>query len=98
MTDFTASLTRRAALALARARAVVADAQALGTTMLAAAAGHPLSPSYGPGSRRAHLLGGAVELDAAPALRRDVDTPADLSAALLLGVGPRTAAVAAALV
>jgi 2-phospho-L-lactate guanylyltransferase len=35
---------------------------------------------------------GASRLDLAlPRLRRDVDTPADLEAALALGVGPRTA-------
>ena len=85
------------ALAQVGARAFVADAQGVGTTVLAAAPGHALRPSYGPGSRQAHLASGAVELAAPPALRRDVDTPGDLRAALRLGVGPRTAAVAGVL-
>ena len=82
------------ALRQVQGRAFVADAQGLGTTVLAAAPGEALQPAYGPGSRRAHLLSGAVELLAPPALRRDVDTPDDLREALRLGVGPRTAAVA----
>lgn len=79
------------------ARAFVSDADARGTTLLAAAAGAALEPAYGPGSRQAHLVSGALELAGTPALRRDVDTPDDLAAALALGVGPRTAAVAAGL-
>jgi len=86
-----------AALAGVRGRAFVADAQGVGTTLLAAAPGTDLLPGYGPGSRARHLASGAGELDGAPSLRQDVDTPADLQAALLLGVGPRTAAVALAL-
>jgi len=82
-----------AALDSAGARAFVSDAEGVGTTLLAAAPGHDLLPAYGPGSRRRHLASGAVELAAPPALRRDVDTPADLRAALRLGVGPRTAAL-----
>lgn len=78
-------------------RAFVPDADARGTTLLAAATGTALEPAYGPGSRQAHLLSGALELAATPGLRRDVDTPDDLVAALALGVGPRTAAVAAGL-
>jgi 2-phospho-L-lactate guanylyltransferase len=80
-----------------RGRGFVADAEAVGTTVLAAAPGSALDPAYGPGSRRAHLASGAVELAAPPALRRDVDTPEDLREALLLGVGPRTARVTARL-
>jgi 2-phospho-L-lactate guanylyltransferase len=78
-------------------RAFVADSAGTGTTLLAAASPAALSPSYGPGSRARHLDGGAVELTGPPALRRDVDTPDDLRDALRLGVGTRTAAVAAAL-
>lgn len=85
------------ALAQVRARAFVPDTEGLGTTLLAAAPGCALAPAYGPGSRAAHLGSGAVELCAAPALRRDVDTPHDLEEALRLGVGPRTAAAVAAL-
>jgi len=78
-------------------RGFVADTQGVGTTLLAASPGSALLPSYGPASRLRHLGSGAIELTAAPGLRRDVDTPEDLRSALLLGVGPRTAAVAASL-
>lgn len=78
-------------------RAFVADSAGTGTTLLAACAPAPLAPSYGPGSRERHLAGGAVELSGPAGLRRDVDTPEDLRDALLLGVGARTAAVAATL-
>jgi 2-phospho-L-lactate guanylyltransferase len=78
-------------------RAFVADSAGTGTTLLAAAAPALLEPSYGPGSRARHRASGAVELPGTPALRRDVDTPADLRDALALGVGARTTAVAARL-
>ena len=86
-----------AALRATRARGFVADAAGSGTTVLAAAAGHPLGPSYGPSSRERHAASGAVELAAPPGLRRDVDTPDDLREALALGVGPCTAEVVLAL-
>lgn len=76
-------------------RAFVTDADARGTTLLAAAPGADLSPEYGPGSRLRHLASGAVELAGTAALRRDVDTPEDLQEALRLGVGRHTAAVVA---
>ena len=76
-------------------RAFVPDAASRGTTVLAAGPGAKLLPSYGPGSRARHLASGAVELLAPAYLRQDVDTPADLRAALALGVGPRTADIAA---
>src|SRR5437879_3683732 len=62
----------------------------------ALAPGAELAPRFGAASRSAHLAAGAYELDLAgiASLRRDVDTEADLRAALELGVGPRTAAVA----
>jgi len=78
-------------------RAFLPDAAGSGTTLLAARAPAELHPAYGTGSRARHLASGAVELDGAPGLRRDVDTPVDLAEALVLGVGPRTAAVAAQL-
>lgn len=78
-------------------RAFVSDAQGCGTTLLAAAPGAALLPSYGPGSRDAHLSSGAIELPGTPGLRRDVDTPQDLADAVALGVGPHTAQVAAGL-
>lgn len=74
-------------------RAFVADADARGTTLLAAGPGAALLPAYGAGSRQRHLDSGAAELAAPAALRRDVDTPEDLREAVRLGVGPRTAAV-----
>ena len=78
-------------------RAFVPDVGGSGTTLLAAAAGLALSPQFGPESRAGHLRSGAVELTAAPGLRRDVDTPDDLAAALRLGVGRHTTAAAAGL-
>jgi 2-phospho-L-lactate/phosphoenolpyruvate guanylyltransferase len=81
-----------AALAAAGAhpRAFVADAQGTGTTLLTAA-GVPLEPHFGTGSARAHRSSGAVALSGHwPGLLRDVDTDADLRAALALGAGPRT--------
>lgn len=78
-------------------RAFVADSAGTGTTLLAAAAPARLGAAYGPGSRARHLASGALELEGPAALRRDVDTPADLQEALALGVGARTAAVASAL-
>lgn len=78
-------------------RAFVADADGRGTTLLAAGPGAALAPAYGGASRLRHLASGAVELEGADALRRDVDTPADLEHARRLGPGPRTAAVLARL-
>ena len=78
-------------------RAFVADAAGVGTALLAVAPGSPLDPRYGGPSRDAHLASGAHELVGDwPSLRRDVDTPADLSAAEALGVGPATKAAIAA--
>ncbi len=88
-----------AALAAASAEQVsfVADADEVGTTMLAAATSELFTPRFGPQSRKAHVDSGALELRhlAAPGLRRDVDTPEDLQAATRLGLGPRTAEVTA---
>lgn len=70
----------------------VPDAAGVGTTLLATRPPAGLNPRFGPDSRAAHHRSGAVEV-AAPGLaplRRDVDTDADLSEALRLGVGPRT--------
>lgn len=78
-------------------RAFVADSAGTGTTLLAASAPAALLPSYGAGSRARHRASGAVELPGTAALRRDVDTPADLREAVALGVGARTAVVAAGL-
>jgi 2-phospho-L-lactate/phosphoenolpyruvate guanylyltransferase len=74
-------------------RGFVADAHGTGTTLLTAV-GTDLRPAFGPGSAEAHLTGGAVALTGWwPGLVRDVDTEADLGAALALGAGPRTTAV-----
>jgi len=74
-------------------RAFVADADGTGTTLLTAV-GVPLRPSFGTGSAQAHRDGGAVPLEGRwPGLVRDVDTDADLRAALALGAGPRTTAL-----
>ena len=78
-------------------RAFVTDAVGSGTTLLAARAPAELAPAYGPGSRDRHRASGATELPAPPGVRRDVDTPSDLREALALGVGSRTADVAARL-
>ncbi|MFF8102087.1 2-phospho-L-lactate guanylyltransferase [Streptomyces sp. NPDC016640] len=90
-------LTRVLDAAAAFPRAFLADAAALGTTLLAAAPGRDLRPCFGPDSRARHRASGAVELrlDAVDSVRQDVDTGDDLRAALALGVGPHTAAVAA---
>ncbi len=76
-------------------RAFVADADGTGTVLLAAPPGARLEPCFGAGSAAAHATSGAVELTGDwPSLRRDVDTAADLAEAVVLGVGPRTGAVA----
>jgi 2-phospho-L-lactate guanylyltransferase len=76
--------------------ACVADADGVGTTMVAAASRQQFAPRFGRGSREAHVTEGAheiVEVDV-PTLRRDVDTPADLATAVELGVGVHTARAA----
>lgn len=73
----------------------VADAEGSGTTLYAAPSLALFVPGFGFASRRRHLEAGAVELEATESVRRDVDTSADLVAALSLGVGPRTSSVAA---
>ncbi|MCW2599925.1 MAG: 2-phospho-L-lactate guanylyltransferase [Frankiales bacterium] len=82
-----------AALALVPSggRGFVADAAGTGTTLLAADFGAALLPAYGPGSRAGHLASGALEIGGGAGLRRDVDTPEDLVAAVALGVGVHTA-------
>jgi 2-phospho-L-lactate guanylyltransferase len=70
---------------------LVPDAEGSGTVLLAAAAANDLRHAFGAGSARRHRDLGAVDLDAPPRLRRDVDTRDDLVHAERLGVGPRTA-------
>ena len=82
------------ALACARPyrRSIVVDHRGSGTCALVAF-GSPLDPAFGPDSARAHIGSGAVALSGDwPGLRCDVDTGADLAAALDLGVGARTRA------
>jgi 2-phospho-L-lactate guanylyltransferase len=64
----------------------------VGTTLLAAPPGQRLAPAFEGASRARHLAGGARELlvPGVESVRRDVDTPEDLAAAVALGVGPRT--------
>ncbi|MFF4350805.1 2-phospho-L-lactate guanylyltransferase [Streptomyces sp. NPDC001530] len=80
-------------------RAFLADAAAIGTTLLAASPGRELLPAFGGDSRARHRASGAVELvlGHVDSVRQDVDTGDDLRAALALGVGPRTAEAAARL-
>jgi 2-phospho-L-lactate guanylyltransferase len=76
----------------APAMCVVPDADGSGSILLAALSPDALDPAFGPGSLAEHVRRGAARLDLdLPRLRRDVDTPADLDAALALGVGSRTA-------
>ncbi|MFC9972121.1 2-phospho-L-lactate guanylyltransferase [Spirillospora sp. NPDC127200] len=79
--------------------AFVPDAAGIGTTLYTARPGVPFAPAFGGESRAAHRSRGARELllDGIDSVRRDVDTLDDLKAALALGLGPRTAAVAALL-
>nr|WP_230416812.1 2-phospho-L-lactate guanylyltransferase [Micromonospora tarapacensis] len=91
-----AAALRAARTGTAGARRFVADAPGTGTVLLAAPPGVPLDPRFGPGSAVAHASSGAHPLTGDwPSLRRDVDTADDLAAAARLGLGPRTAALAA---
>lgn len=84
--------------AAGRGLSFVADAEGVGTTMVAAEDVTTFRPLFGNGSRAAHDQVDAYEIDVpAATLRRDVDTPADLADALALGVGPRTAHVVSTL-
>jgi 2-phospho-L-lactate/phosphoenolpyruvate guanylyltransferase len=71
----------------------VPDATGEGTTLYTARPDTSFIPMFGEKSRDRHAAAGAVEvgLTGLPGLRRDVDTPADLLAAVLIGLGPRTA-------
>ncbi len=97
--DLPALRTGELGVALQRARhldrAHLADADGAGTTLLTATPGADLQPRFGVGSSDAHVSTGAHRLPehGLDSLRRDVDTPADLTAAVRLGVGAHTAAV-----
>ena len=81
----------------------VPDAAGVGTTLYAAVPGGDFRPAFGGASRARHAAAGAAELaldgllDGVPGLRRDVDTADDLRAAIALGAGFRTTALAAEL-
>lgn len=77
----------------------VPDAAGVGTTLYAVPPGEQFRPMFGGASRARHAAAGAAELalGGIAGLRQDVDTPDDLRAAVALGVGPRTAEVAAEL-
>lgn len=92
-------LTRALTAAAMWPSAFVPDAQGLGTTMYTVLPGERFAPMFGERSRDRHVRHGNIELALTdvPGLRRDVDTPDDLRAALALGVGPRTTALAASL-
>jgi len=76
-------------------RAYLADAAGDGTTLLTATPGVELRPRFGVGSSNEHLSTGAHRLpeEGLDSVRRDVDTPEDLRAAVRLGVGRNTAEV-----
>jgi 2-phospho-L-lactate guanylyltransferase len=92
-------LSRALKAAAAWPNAFVADAPGDGTTLYTAAPGTPFQPAFGLASRARHAAAGVAELELndIPGLRRDVDTPADLRRAAALGLGPRTAPLAAEL-
>jgi len=94
-----AELARALAAAAAWPTAFVADAAGDGTTLYTAAPGAAFRPAFGLASRAGHAAAGAAELGLAglPGLRRDVDTPDDLRDAAELGLGPRSAPLAAEL-
>jgi 2-phospho-L-lactate guanylyltransferase len=81
-----------AALLGGAVRVVVPDVEGDGTVLMAG--GHPaaLHPSFGPGSAARHASGGLLLPILNDRVRRDVDTPDDLSTAVRLGVGPATRA------
>ena len=73
-------------------RSFVPDAAGSGTTLLLGGEKGTLDPHFGPQSRAGHALSGAAELfGVGRSVRQDVDTLADLEAALRLGVGVHTA-------
>jgi len=92
------SVGRILAASRSHPRSFVTDASGIGTTMLVA---HEveLAPQFQGRSAAAHHASGAMSLheeaigSAVADARRDVDTEADLAAAIGLGVGPATSAL-----
>jgi len=76
-------------------RAVVADAEGTGSTMVTARSRVPWQTSFGDDSFAHHVDGGCtpLEIPDSSSLRRDVDTVEQLRAAQELGLGQRTAAL-----
>jgi 2-phospho-L-lactate guanylyltransferase len=72
---------------------LVPDANGTGTAMITGKPGVPLLPAFGEGSAARHQELGHKPIRAPERLRRDVDTRADLHAAVRLGVGRHTAQV-----
>ncbi|QYB00721.1 2-phospho-L-lactate guanylyltransferase (plasmid) [Rhodococcus sp. USK10] len=73
-------------------RSFVPDKQGTGTTALIAF-GVELEPRFGANSAHLHRRSGAIRLSGDwPGLRCDIDTPDDLTAASLLGLGNATTA------
>ncbi|MEV2276333.1 2-phospho-L-lactate guanylyltransferase [Nocardiopsis sp. NPDC049922] len=85
-------LARVLSAASGRRRSFLPDAPGVGTTLLASKPGEPFRPAFEGASRARHLASGARELvvEDVDSVRRDVDTPEDLRAAVRLGVGERT--------
>ena len=74
--------------------AFLPDRSGEGTTLLLSAPTRPVVARYGPGSAIRHrALGLRCLDDGPPGARLDIDTVADLQAAVMLGLGPQTAAV-----
>lgn len=76
-------------------RGLVPDAEGTGSTLVTARAGAVWTSAFGEGSAERHRLLGCtvIDLPEDSSLRRDVDTPAQLSEAAGLGLGPRTSAL-----
>lgn len=94
LTAFILSSVLRAAAS--HALAFVPDADGTGTTIVTALEGHPPCTSFGADSASSHEASGHARLDAPARARCDVDTDADLRAAVALGVGRHTAAALSA--
>lgn len=92
-------LERGLQAAAAWPQAFLPDAAGTGTTLYTARPGARFEPLFGPGSAARHRAAGVAELvlPGVVSVRRDVDAAADLHEAATLGLGPRTAALAARL-
>lgn len=72
----------------------IPDHTGLGTTAIFSTHHHQV-PRFGPGSAQRHAAHGAVKLTASMRMRLDIDTPADLSVAIGLGLATRSSQVLA---